>query len=192
VKCSYCGAWIVVPVIGERCPNHPDVLATATCNDCGNSYCRDCLAAYEIQGQAEGGVLLLCSICLAQRHAHQAERTILVGGLLVLIGMFLFLAHPIAGALWIMLFAVPVIIYGVYKIGHFYKESIPYAEHAEARETRTDRTTQEIYLYMLAEFIRCFGQVHGHVMLENRIKAYVERGLSREEAIRRFAEDGGY
>jgi hypothetical protein len=55
VRCRYCGAAIIVPASAPRCPNHPDILATAVCNDCGGDFCRDCLTAFEVGGDGERG-----------------------------------------------------------------------------------------------------------------------------------------
>jgi len=81
VKCRYCGASIVVPADASRCPNHPDILATAVCNDC-SSCCRDCLSAYDLQD----GVLQLSSNCLARRHTDRAKAAIYFGILAALLG----------------------------------------------------------------------------------------------------------
>jgi len=193
VRCSYCGAAIVVPTNALRCPNHPDLLATAVCNDCGGNYCRDCLTAYEIQGESEGGVLQLCSDCLARRHLSRAERTVLFGLLLVVFGIFFMLANLVLGFLWIAFFAVPTIVYGLHSARRSdSKGALPFREQTATPKEKPYRPVQEIYQDMLAEFVRSFGMVHGSLMLENRIKAYMKDGLNREEAIRRFAEDEGY
>jgi len=45
---------------------------------------------------------------------------------------------------------------------------------------------------MLNEFAKSSGGIHGSIMLENRLRSYMKEGLSREEAIRKLAEDQGY
>ncbi len=104
VKCVYCGATIVVPIDSPRCPNHPDVLATAVCNDCGSDYCRACLSAYEVKGNGEGGILQLCSNCLARRGLERAERAILVGILVAFLGVLGLLVNRILGV-FLLLFS---------------------------------------------------------------------------------------
>lgn len=193
VRCSYCSAMIIVPTNAPFCPNHPDLLATAICNDCGGNYCRDCLTAYEIRGESEGGVLQLCSDCLARRHLGRAERTVLLGLLFVLFGIFFVIASPVLGILWIALFAVPTIVYGLYSARRSNnRRAFLFREQTASRKEKPYRPVQEIYQDLLADFVRSFGMVHGSLMLENRIKAYMEEGLSREESIRKFAEDEGY
>lgn len=115
VRCSYCGVTIVVPIDSPSCPNHPDVLATGVCNDCGSGYCRDCLSAYEVQGQGEGGFLQLCPVCLARRHENRAVRTVLMGILFTLFGIFVMLFSPFHGIV-IILIAVPFIVYAIYPV----------------------------------------------------------------------------
>jgi len=192
VKCSYCGATIVVPTDAPRCPNHPYVLATAVCNDCGSNYCRACLSAYEVKGNGEGGTLQLCSNCLKRRHLEKAERTILVGIILALFGVFNLLIVPIVGVFLIAFVATPIIIYGVYSARRLDgKRAVPPPGHAKVGEEKSHRTTQEIYRDTLNEFVKSFGMAHGSIMLENRLKAYVKEGYTREEAVRRLAEDHG-
>lgn len=67
VKCSYCGAEVLVPPrLGgqvRRCPNHPELLAVGLCNDCGSSFCDQCLYVWGV----EHGKLNLCSKCYGNR-----------------------------------------------------------------------------------------------------------------------------
>ena len=192
VKCGYCGATIVVPTDAPRCPNHPDTLATAVCNDCGSEYCRACLSAYEVKGNG-GGFLQLCSDCLTRRYLDRAERTILVGIILALFGAFNLLIAPILGVFLIAFVAAPIIIYGVYSARRLNgKQAFPSPEYAKIDEEKSHRTSQEIYRDTLNEFVKSCGLVHGSIMLENRLKAYVKEGYSRDEAVRRLTKDQGY
>jgi hypothetical protein len=124
---------------------------------------------------------------------ERATRTILAGLLAVLMGVFVMFFSPIFGLLFIGVFAVPIILYGVYRSRRFPhgESSIP-TDYAVARGEMRSRTAHETYQAMLTEFIKSFGMAHGTMLLENRIKAYMEDGLSREEAIIQFAEDEGY
>ena len=45
---------------------------------------------------------------------------------------------------------------------------------------------------MLVEFSKSYGMPHGPIILGNRLKSYMRRGLDREEAVRKLAEDEGY
>jgi glycerol uptake facilitator-like aquaporin len=105
-------------------------------------------------------------------------------------GVVFMLASLVAGLVFAVV-AVLIIIYGVYSarssqmVGAFPSEST-------VAEKKSRRTTQEMYQDTVAEFIKSFGAVHGILMLENRIEAYTNEGLSREEAIRKIVEDLGY
>ncbi len=192
VRCSYCGATILVPSKAPRCPNHPDLLATAVCNDCGNSYCRDCLTALEVGGDGERGVLQLCSNCYSRRHLDRAEQTVIVGILLLLFSVFAMFISLFAGILLLVLLAIPIIIYGVHSArSSSVDEDFPSEDYGVEKE-RPHRGTQEMYQDTLREFVKSFGVVRGTLMHENRIKAYMKDGLSKEEAIRRLAEDIEY
>lgn len=132
VRCSYCGAAILIPTNAPRCPNHPNLLATAVCNDSGTDYCHDCLFAYEVEGESERGVLQLCSNCLSERHWKRAEQTVLGGFALVLFGVFsMFFFNPILGVLFIALFGVPIIVYGVHKARSLGAPAVSYSESAD-------------------------------------------------------------
>ncbi len=188
VKCIYCGAAIVVPADASRCPNHPDILATAVCNDCRSSYCRDCLSAYRL----EDGILQLCSNCLARRHTKRAEAITLTGFLIALLGVFSTIFYPVIGILTIALFAAPLIVYGVHSLRRPYRQGLPLSGgYIAVNEEKPFRTTQEIHRDLLDEFVKSYGGVHGSIMLENRLKSYMKEGFSREAAIRQLAEDQG-
>ncbi len=187
VRCIYCGATIIVPTTLPRCPNHPEILATAVCNDCGNDYCRDCLYSYEVGGNGDRGTLQLCSNCLSRRHAKKGEEIVLAGILVLVFGALYALADPLLGILFIVVFAVPVIAYGIYSIRTSQSTGgFPFESDTVERQKPED--TQLMYQDTLAEFVRSFGVVRGTLMLENRLKAYMNDGLSKEEAVRRLAE----
>lgn len=186
VKCSYCGGIIVVPSSAPRCPNHPDTIADGFCNDCGQSYCRDCLSIYVVEGEDDRGVLRLCSSCLKQRYLKKDEYLIPLGALFLIFGFFFLLFEPIFGILWIALFAVPVLAYGIYRTRQAYGKA------EVALERKPQKSSHEIYQGMLTEYTKSFGASSGSVLLENRLGSYMRDGLSREEAVRKLAEDEGY
>lgn len=197
VKCRYCGGTIVVPSQAARCPNHPKVLALSSCNDCGRSYCRDCLSVYFLEGETESGALQLCANCLEHRYVKRSEGSALAlvwGGVLFLIfGFFILLVEPLVGVLFTAFFALPMLIYGLHKTRKLHREeTMNYGEYKSAVEGRLQRTTHEIYHEMLREYARTFGPIHGSILLENRLNSYLKAGISREKAIRKMAEDGGY
>jgi multisubunit Na+/H+ antiporter MnhC subunit len=53
-------------------------------------------------------------------------------------------------------------------------------------------TTEELYVKMLDAYTRIEGSTRGKWLLEKKIEEYVKQGLSREEAIRKVAQDEGY
>ena len=101
------------------------------------------------------------------------------------VGVLYALADPTWGILFTVVFAVPVTAYGVYSVrasrstGGFPSE-----------ETAAEKQKQ--YQDTLTEYVKSFGVVRGTLMLENRIKAYMNDGLSKEEAVRKLAEDIEY
>ena len=186
VKCHYCGASIVIPAAAPRCPNHPDLIAGVLCNDCGRSFCRDCLSPYFVQGQDDSGTLYLCSSCLAKRNVEKAEYPLLFGVLTLILGVFILLLTPIAGVLWIAFLAVPLIVYGILKSRRFFRQ-----EDLTYGEKKPEVSFQEIEAKVVSEYTKAY-RVHASVLLENRLKSYIKEGISYEEALRRLAEDEGY
>lgn len=90
VRCSYCGATILVPPrLGgavRQCPNHPDTLAAGLCNDCGQSYCTRCLYVLNV----EGGKLHVCEKCYEKRNSMKT-----VGALFLLVlSLIFFMSIP--------------------------------------------------------------------------------------------------
>jgi hypothetical protein len=103
------------------------------------------------------------------------------------------LFNPILGFLFSAIFAVPIIIYGVRSARSSHLASaVPSERYAAFEKQKPHRAAQEMYQDTLTEFVKSFGVVRGTIMLENRIKAYINDGLSKEEAIRKLAEDIDY
>jgi hypothetical protein len=194
VQCKYCSGIIIVPSQAPRCPNHPNLLALSQCNDCGNSYCFDCLSAYFLEGEQESGVLNLCPHCMRQRQMKKAERIFLFGIMLLVFGFFAVLIEPILGILCIVFLAVPVLIYSVIRGRRLSGEGAGIFERLEKPNEQGSqlKNSQEIYQGMLVEFSKSYGMSLGSIILENRLKSYMRRGLDREEAVRKLAEDEGY
>ena len=107
-------------------------------------------------------------------------------------GVLYALAVPIFGILFIVVFAVPVIAYGIYSVRTSQSTGGFPFEGTAVEKQKQYQDTQLMYQDTLAEFAKSFGVVRGTLMLENRIKAYMIDGLSKEEAIRKLAEDVGY
>jgi len=192
VRCSYCGAAIIVPTNAIRCPNHPDLLATAVCNDCGGDFCRNCLSPFEVGEDGEGGILQLCSSCLSKRRSDKAERIVLVGIACLIFGVLFMVGDPVVGILFTLVIAVPAIAYGVYSARSSQAADDSSFANSSVEKQKLDQDPQLMYQYTLAEYVKSFGVVRGTLMLDNRIKAYMNDGFSREEAVRRLAEDMAY
>ena len=92
IKCKYCGAVILVPTwMGSGtcwCTNHHEKVADGLCNDCGESFCTDCLSPYELERQGESGTLYLCSDCLKERYVKKANGYIFFGFVFLSAGIF--------------------------------------------------------------------------------------------------------
>jgi len=90
VKCTYCGAKVLVPPRLEgavqRCPNHPEILAAGICNDCGESFCDRCLYTYAVRD----GTLYVCEKCYEGRRSMQSAGAAvgLIVGIMLLVLFF--------------------------------------------------------------------------------------------------------
>lgn len=97
VRCNYCGAEILVPprLGGEvrRCPNHPDSLAVGLCNECGKSFCDQCLFLWE----TGHGKLHLCSKCYGFRNSMGNVATIIsfIFSIIFLLFFFVIVMSPL-------------------------------------------------------------------------------------------------
>jgi len=186
VKCHYCGASIVIPATAPRCPNHPGLIAGVSCNDCGRSFCRDCLSPYFVQGQDDSGTLYLCNSCLAKRNVEKAQYPLLVGVFTLILGVFILLISPVEGILWIAFLAVPITVYGIVKSRRvFRQEDLTYIER------KPEPSFRQIEAKVVSEYTKAY-RVHASVLLENRLKSYMKDGMRYEEAMRKLAKDEGY
>jgi len=192
VRCSYCGAAIMVPTNVPRCPNHPDLLATAVCNDCGGSFCRGCLTPFAVGGDGESGTLQLCFNCLSHRRLNRAESVIFVGIAGLILGVLFMVGDLAVGILFILVISVPAFAYGIYSARSSQVAGGTPSENTAVERQKPDQDPHQMYQETLAEYVKSFGVVRGAMMLENRIKAYLNDGFSREEAIKKLAEDLAY
>lgn len=72
------------------CRNHPDVIAAGLCNECGGSYCGDCLRILKVYpGGLEAVNLYLCPNCLKDKY-HRSVRGFVFFCIPVAIFFFLF------------------------------------------------------------------------------------------------------
>ena len=99
---------------------------------------------------------------------------------------------PVVGILFTLVIAVPAIAYGVYSARSSQAADDSSFANSSVEKQKLDQDPQLMYQYTLAEYVKSFGVVRGTLMLDNRIKAYMNDGFSREEAVRRLAEDMAY
>lgn len=193
---------LVPPRLGglvRRCPGHPDTLAVGLCNDCSGSYCDHCLYILKVRD----GELYVCSNCLKTRRAKNAMMAFgggilsLIFGLALLAGTADLGAAPM-GAFIIILYSLPLMVYGFYTWTRPWKNPTVHMRIAriakiEAEKEKLPPTTQELYNKMLNTYIEAFGSsAFGEMGLEKRIKAYIKKGFKREEAILKLAQNEGY
>ena len=205
VKCEYCGSiFPVSPYLKDtisRCPNHPEAFATGLCNDCGGNFCMRCLYEYELKTEGASARLYLCSKCLRGRHLKQANAYVLIG-LLVLSAEILVLVSPVQemialGTLFVLLFSIPFIAYGLYKRSSLQEEPSVYDEKEsiskskEVSELAQDIDVDVLYGKMLGKYMMRWGAINAKEMLDSEIYAHIRHGLDYNEAVRRVARAKG-
>jgi len=116
----------------------------------------------------------------------------LAGIFLLFVGVLYALADPTWGILFTVVFAVPVTAYGVYSVRASRSTGGFPSEETAAEKQKQYQDIHLMYQDTLTEYVKSFGVVRGTLMLENRIKAYMNDGLSKEEAVRKLAEDIEY
>ena len=97
-----------------RCANHPERLAVGICNDCGRSFCSECLRIYHPEARDTAATLYLDTACLRRRYAGKADKTFWMGILLLAYGIFSAIVSLEIGILFII-FAGGIIAYSVFK-----------------------------------------------------------------------------
>jgi len=184
---------MVPPWVGggaRWCPNHSDGLAIGICNDCGESFCGECLHAYAPNTESRRVILYLCPNCLRNRHIEKANATIYVGIVLLLFGIFSVLILLPFGVL-IVLIGVGAIIYGSSKRAETPKELTVDAlrSEKEKREVELADTggieAEEIYNRLLTRYINHWGVQEGISILKSEIMAYTMHGVSFPEAVKK-------
>ena len=96
------------------------------------------------------------------------------------------------GILFILVISVPAFAYGIYSARSSQVAGGTPSENTAVERQKPDQDPHQMYQETLAEYVKSFGVVRGAMMLENRIKAYLNDGFSREEAIKKLAEDLAY
>jgi hypothetical protein len=116
----------------------------------------------------------------------------MVGILLLFGGVLYALVAPVFGILVIAVFAVPVLAYGIHSVRASQSTgSSPFSGTAPEKPDMY-QDVHLMYQDTLSEYVKNFGVVRGTLLHENRLKAYINDGFSREEAIRKLAEDMEY
>ena len=186
VKCNYCGGLLLVPPwlggVACRCPYHPEKLASGKCNDCGNSYCEDCLSTYNLRTEHEEVALYLCPECLRRRQADKANKIVFGGIVFFIMGLpFLFLFWPF-GALMIAAGAITIFYGRAQKL--VVSEETPSAKSPEKPVIQIgDSAVDEFYERLRRYYIFNWGVASGIEMLEGEIMAYTRHGQSFQEAV---------
>ncbi len=203
VKCEYCGGNIMVPTffggVIQRCTNHPNILAAGLCNDCGRSYCDNCLSLESV----ENGTLFLCPACRARREGEKTRGFLLLGMFMFALGILALLLapEPVEGTFGLILFAFfgsPFLIWGIYR-------TLSPASARTLRVIREEEKQQQelmncppgeaspsvVYDRLLNRYLRVYDPKVAYDALERRIQLYRLSGMSRGEAVKKIAEEEG-
>ncbi len=196
LKCHYCGGTFVVPQqLSEqvRCTNHPEKLPVGLCNDCGGSFCGDCLHVFKLQSRQMSANLFLCPDCLMARHMGIANGAIVGGLFMAMIGLlmsfWLLVQFPRVGAggivfLLFLVFGLPLAIYGAQKrkASGFEEPTVNSVRTIEERMKDTP-ATPEAYNRLLSIYLSRFGPKIGYDLLRNEISERMRRGQTFWEAV---------
>jgi hypothetical protein len=204
VKCKYCGGNIMVPTffggVIQRCTNHSEILAVGLCNDCGQSYCDNCLSRQKV----EDGTLFLCPTCRSKREDRKTISLLSMGLFVFIMGMFFAFAVPVPqniviGAFLFVFLASPFLIWGIYRMF-----TPPHVDTLKAIRERGKQQEEEpmtitiekappslVYDRLLNKYLRIYDPKVAYDALERRIQLYRLSGMSRSEAVRKIAEEEG-
>jgi len=194
VKCQYCGGiFLAPPWMGGgtyRCFSHPERLAIGKCNDCGESFCGDCLHVYKLSTEGARAILYLCPKCLRKRYVEKAVGLIYFGVIFLLFGVFAALVSIPIGVL-IALIGVGSMIYGSMKREETLGELTIAELQAEKEKRKVELATvkeidlEEIYSELLTQYVNRWGTQTGIELLESEIMAYTRHGVSFQEAVKK-------
>jgi len=199
MKCNYCGGMFSVLAhfkdIAPRCPNHPEIFAKSLCNDCSEHFCSRCLHSYNLKTDRGSARLYLCPECFRKRLFKQANSYIWSGFVLLFVGFFFFAFVPVEGLL-LLLFSIPMILYGFDKRSRLLKTPSAYNERETilTRESKVSEFADDIddlYGKMLSKDMMRFGAINAKELLDNEIYAHIRQGLDYGEAVRKVARARG-
>lgn len=197
VNCQYCGALILVPpwMGGKtlRCTNHPERLAVGICNDCGRSFCSECLRIYHLEARDTAATLYLDTACLSRRYAGKTDKTFWMGILLLAYGIFSAIFFVEIGILFIT-FAGGMIAYSVLRGKKIPTEPTVDKVLMERKRIEGDSELMEsvdadkLYNELLTEYVQKWGALTGTEFLREEIRGYLSQGVSFPEAVKRIHE----
>lgn len=192
VKCKYCGGVFHVPPTIEaevpRCVNHPEKVAVGMCNDCGQSFCGDCLHAYKLSARGESATLYLCPDCLKARYNSKIRGYIIAGAFMLLMGVFFTIASPVPGVL-ILVFGLVSLFYGVSSRSGAVQESTVDELKDEQEKKKAELAENEgvdsdsMYDELVARYENHWGPSLGIQLLDDEINACMRHGQSFPEAV---------
>jgi hypothetical protein len=174
-----------------RCLNHPDRAAVGKCNDCGESFCKDCLNIYNLNTGNESAVLYLCPTCLRKRNIEKADRTIIAGIFFSLFGLFSTVLFLPIGII-IILVGLGMVIYGFSQKSEANERSTPTNLQAEEEKRKAELMalegfdSEEAYNKLLTYYVYHWGPRMGTELLESEIVAYTRCGVSFPEAVKKI------
>jgi hypothetical protein len=183
----------------QRCTSHPNILAAGLCNDCGQSYCENCLSLESVKG----GTLFLCPTCRARREGEKTRDSLLLGVSMFALGILalLFASEPLEGMFGLIMFAFfasPFLIWGLYRTltpPHVRTLKVIREEEKQQEAFITgppEKTSPSvIYDQLLNRYLRVYDPKVAYDALEHRIQLYHLSGMSRGEAVKKIAEEEG-
>lgn len=190
VKCKYCRGIILLPSYLSkvpRCPNHPGTIAMGFCNDCNQSFCKECLHMYRL----EHGKIYICPNCLRSR---QTEGVWVLVAIILGMLMLSLLGFGISlqmGIILILVFCMPFVAYALYRWRKPLKpptiQEIEQEKRTRAEQGMISSDAESLYMSLFHKYVKNFG-VTGPMILDKKIYDYMKRGLLLEDAIKKLAK----
>lgn len=189
LECRYCGGVFLVPSIisGEvpRCATHSDRWAIGLCNDCGKSYCGECLRAYVLETRSASAILHLCPDCLGGRHAKDVRTFIYFGLIMLLVATIFGVGENLFAVVLFSVLGFGAIIFAVSKGSGTPEE--PTIDEVRAREKESLVDAEELYKELLSSYVTRWGVTTGTQLLDGEISAYLRSGASFPEAVKKVS-----
>lgn len=192
VKCKYCGGiFQVPPTVGaevSRCIIHPEKVAVGMCNDCGQSFCGNCLHVFNLVTRDTRATLYLCPNCLRARYARRLQGYIYTGALLLVMSVFFGIAVP-AGGVVLFVLGLVAVLYGFFARSGTIEE--PTIDELKGQQERRKAEVAEqgeadyeaMYDELVNRYVNRWGASEGLELLDEEISAYTRHGQSYPEAV---------